>query len=479
MSGLNRSIFRRLLFSHLSILLLCLVTVGLATSWLVKDFMYETRRHQLVRQARQVNLALLEAPLDRSKSETELLAYLDKAFDARLWLFGPDGRIVATSGETEVYVGKSVAPAVVSRVLAGEDVVGPLDFPGLPEPVLSVVVPWGKGDQLKGGLILHAPVQGLNQAVGKVRETILWATVVAMVLSTVAGSYLSWSISRPLKAMELVAAEIGNGRYDKRVPVQSPDEIGDLAGAINRMAGQLAAVERERVSLEAAREELFANISHELRTPLTAILGFLEALQDGYAENREQQQLYLTVAHREALHLKRMVEDLLDLARLTAKRVAIQRVPVDPVQAAREVCNQLQALAGNRRNQLRLNVSPAPMPQVLADPLRLRQILVNLVDNAIKFTEGGRITLAVKPQGEKVLFRVADTGVGIDEADLPMIWERFYKADRLRSRNRGGTGLGLAIVRELIDLHGGQIEVESRVGHGTVFTISLPACPTA
>ena len=475
--GINRSIFRKLLVSHLVIVLLGLVTVGIATAWLVKGFIYETRREQLVRQAKQVNVALVDAPLDRSRPLTELLVFLDKSFDARLWLFQPDGSIVATSTEEEVYVGKSVAPAVVEKVRQGQDVVAPLVFPGLPEPMISVVVPWGKGEELKGGLVLHAPVQGLNETIGRVRETILWATLVAVTLSTLVGSYLSWNISRPLKEMEMVTAEIGSGRYEKRVKVDSPDEIGDLAVAINTMASDLAAIEEERQSLQRAREDLFANISHELRTPLTAILGFLEALQDGFAETKQQRQLYLSVAYREAIHLNRLVEDLLDLTRLTARRVTIQKIALNPVEIAKEVCEQLMPVSRKRGNRLQLE-SAEVLPQVMADPVRLRQLLTNLVDNANKFTENGTITVRLDHGGDCVQIRVMDTGIGIAEADLPMIWERFYKADRLRTRTRGGTGLGLAIVKELAALHGARIEVDSQVGQGTVFTLHLPTYQT-
>lgn len=475
MLGVNRTIYRRLLFSHLSLIMIGLVTVGLFTAFLVKGFIYDTRREQLVREARQVNLAIQDDPVDGNRSTPELLAFLDKSLGARLWLFDPAGQIVATSAEEDVYVGKSVSDVVVKKVMRGQDVIEPLDFPGLPEPMLSVVVPWGKGDELKGGLILHAPVQGLNQTIGRVREAILWVTLVTVILSTVAASYLSWTISRPLKEMEIVATEIGNGRYDKRVGVRSPDEIGDLAAAINAMAIELATVEQERLSLEKAREDLFANISHELRSPLTAVLGFLEALQDGFAENRDQEQLYLAVAYREALHLKRLIEDLLDLTRLTAGRAEIRRVALDAADVASEVCEQLAPMAHARRNQLRYQPPDGMLPLVSADPGRLRQILTNLIENAIKFTENGTITLGLAASGGGVAIRVADTGVGIDQEDLPMVWERFYKADRLRTRNRGGTGLGLAIVRELVSVHGGRIDVESQVGRGTVFTLWLPA----
>lgn len=172
--------------------------------------------------------------------------------------------------------------------------------------------------------------------------------------------------------------------------------------------------------------------------------------------------------------MARLVDDLLDLTRLSAGREVLHLQPVDPVAVSREVCEAFQAPA--REKGLTL-VPPAETdpPPVAADPTRLRQILRNLIANAIQFTSQGQVAVSVAAEGAGVLFRVQDTGVGIPAADLPRIWERFYKVDRVRSRKSPGAGLGLAIVRELVSRHGGWVRAESEPGRGSTFCVWLPA----
>lgn len=466
---------RRMLFSHLLIVLIGFALVGLMISWLTKGYIHENKREQLFRQARIVNVNMPQPDQDLGAAVPSMLRFLEQAFGAQIWVFDRTGKIIATSQEKDIFVGKSVTPEILDAVLGGRDV-SSVRFDGLPEPMLSVVVPWGQADQIRGGIILHSPVQGINQTAARIRETILWATVAAMLVSSVAGTYIFWTIVRPLRRIERVAAEIGAGHYDRRVEYHSNDEIGDLAATINSMAAKLAGIEAERRALEQAREDLFANISHDLRAPLTAILGFLEALQDGIAESREEEQRYLAVTYREALHLNELVNDLLDLTRLAAGKVTLYKVPVDLAGVAREVCSQMEHAARQQGNTLELSVG-AGLPQALGDPVRLRQILSNLTGNAIKFTRDGRITMTLAQESGGVTVEVSDTGIGIAPQDLPSIWDRFYKGDRMRTRGRGGSGLGLAIVKELVDLHDGRVHVESQLGRGTIFRVWLPSVP--
>ncbi|MCG0313464.1 MAG: cell wall metabolism sensor histidine kinase WalK, partial [Calditerricola sp.] len=282
----KRSIARRLLLGFLGTVILAMGVVGVAMSYLVQHYIYQTERMELVRKAKRINLAIQDS--SRVNDDlVNLLVFLDQTFDARIWLFDIHGRIVATSTRDEVFIGKSVAKSVVEKVRQGEPVISPLGIEGLNEPMLSVAVPWGKGNQIYGGIVLHAPVKGINDAVSRVRETMAWALALGVVAATLLASYLSWSIARPLKEMERMAAELRQGRYDRRLDVHRDDEVGDLARTFNELADRLEASERERKRLDRLRDELLANLSHELRTPLTSMQGFLEALQDGLVEDEE------------------------------------------------------------------------------------------------------------------------------------------------------------------------------------------------
>ena len=231
--------------------------------------------------------------------------------------------------------------------------------------------------------------------------------------------------------------------------------------------------------LERVRSEFVANVSHELRTPLTCIKGYLETLLDGALDDRAHARRFLEVAGTHAERLDRLIDDLLELSNIESGRVTLAPMRLD----LGEVVTGVVAMFERQVTQkdLAIERSVTPGLAVRADRDRLVQILVNLLDNAVKFTpEGGRIGVDARPAPEgRVEVRVRDTGIGIPSTDLPRITERFYRVDRTRSREIGGTGLGLAIVKHLVQAHGGELRIESELGHGTTVSFTLPGAQGA
>ncbi len=231
--------------------------------------------------------------------------------------------------------------------------------------------------------------------------------------------------------------------------------------------------------LERVRSEFVANVSHELRTPLTCIKGYLETLLDGALDDRTHARRFLEVAGTHAERLDRLIDDLLELSNIESGRVTLVPMRLD----LGEVVAGVEAMFERQTAQGRLTVERAVPPglAVRADRDRLVQILVNLVDNAVKFTpEGGKVRIEAALVGAgRVEVRVQDTGIGIPSTDLPRITERFYRVDKTRSREVGGTGLGLAIVKHLVQAHGGELRIESALGHGTTVSFTLPAAEGA
>jgi two-component system phosphate regulon sensor histidine kinase PhoR len=225
--------------------------------------------------------------------------------------------------------------------------------------------------------------------------------------------------------------------------------------------------------LERVRTEFVANVSHELRTPLTAIQGYLETLLGGALEERENARRFLEIVARHTERLGRLLADLTDLSNIELGRVTLHLVPLALDDVVDSVLAILMPRAESRRVALAAALPPS-LPRVLADHDRLAQILINLVDNAVKYTpEGGHVTVTAEAAGEQVAVTVADTGIGIPAADLPRITERFYRVDKARSRELGGTGLGLAIVKHLVFAHGGELAIESDYGRGTRVRFTL------
>jgi two-component system, OmpR family, phosphate regulon sensor histidine kinase PhoR len=280
-------------------------------------------------------------------------------------------------------------------------------------------------------------------------------------------------IESALEADEPLTREIALGGAQEKVIQASLAAIRERGATVGAVAVFHDVTELKR--LEKVRQEFVANVSHELRTPLTAIKGYAETLRDGGLRDPETAAEFVRVIHRHAERLRALIEDLLDLAAVEQGEARLKPAVV----RARDVVAQAEGLvrpAAEARGQTLAIDLPADLPDILADRDRLAQILINLLDNAVKFTrEGGRVTLSAKAAEGSVVLAVSDNGVGIPPADLPRIFERFYRVGRSRDRREGGTGLGLAIAKHLTQAMGGTIEVESVQGSGTTFRVSLPA----
>lgn len=469
--GVNKSIFRRLLFSYLITVLLGIGFVGILISYLTKGYIHNSTQEELLRKAKIVNLAIQDVSSIGEGSE-RLLSFLDESFNTRIWIFDGNGKIIATSTKDEVSIGKSVASSIVEKTLKGENAVQKLKFEGLTEPMLSVVVPWGKENNVYGGIVLHSPVVGINKIIGNIRETILWATLFGILFSTAMVSYLSWSISRPLKKIDQAAAKIGMGNYQERINIESKDEFGDLAITINTMAEKLGKIDQERQKLDQIRKDFLANVSHELKTPLATMQGFLEALQDDLI-NEDGRQKYYDVMYDETLHMNRLMDDILNLIKLENKEITLSKHPMDTEPLINRVAFKFKQKALEKNIDIRVHIKDG-LPKAYADPDRLEQIISNVLKNAVKYTEEGHVSIYAEQDNSFLLLTIQDTGIGISETDQELIWERFFKVDRGRSKKNKGTGLGLAIVKELVELHQGKITVSSEINKGTRFKIWIP-----
>ncbi|MEU6576105.1 ATP-binding protein [Streptomyces sp. NPDC046805] len=284
-------------------------------------------------------------------------------------------------------------------------------------------------------------------------------------LAAVLGALLlSRAVLRPVRALTAAARGLGEGELDRRVPVSGRDEIAELGRTFNRMAHSLqSAEERQR--------RLTGDIAHELRTPLANLRGYLEALRDGVVAPTPE---LLDSLHEEVMLQQRIVDDLQDLALAEAGALTYHRAVVELGELLENARTAHRAQAEAVGVALRVEAEGPVYADADAD--RLRQVVGNLVGNALRATApGGSVTLAVTRRGASAVLRVRDTGKGIAPADLPHLFDRFWRADPSRGRTTGGSGLGLSIARQIVTDHAGTIEVTSRVGVGTTFTVTLAA----
>lgn len=222
------------------------------------------------------------------------------------------------------------------------------------------------------------------------------------------------------------------------------------------------------------RKDFIANVSHELRTPIAMLQGYSEAIVDDVAGSEEEKRELAQIIYDESLRMGRLVNELLDLARMEAGHIQLNKDSINIREFARRVLRKFQGMAKDNNIQLKAEIAEIEH-EIMVDPDRIEQVLTNLIDNAMRHTnDQGTVTLAVSPLRDGIKFDVRDTGSGIPEEDLPFVFERFYKADKARTRGRSGTGLGLAIVRNIVEAHHGHVSVHSKIGEGTTFSFFIP-----
>jgi signal transduction histidine kinase len=316
------------------------------------------------------------------------------------------------------------------------------------------------------------------------------AGMIALCLSLLVGIWMAQSLLKPLQRIAGAVGAIAAGDYSQRLPESGPPEVKRVTASFNLMAGQVQA------SQESMRD-FVSNVSHELKTPLTSIQGFSQAIMEGATPDETARRRAAGIIYEEASRMSRLVEDLLDLARIDSGQVVMRKTPLDLTQILAGAVDRLLPQAVEKN--IELVKDWARLPSVVGDGDRLAQVFTNLLDNAIRHTpSGGRITIsgamakgvplvrqaqrnlvqpdattALSKRGDFAEVSLADTGPGIPSEELARIFERFYQVDKSRRRGKG-TGLGLAIVKEIIEAHRGYVRAESVQGVGTKFTILLP-----
>ena len=362
-----------------------------------------------------------------------------------------------------------------SRVRPNIWIPGEVEVNGDVLPFVARLIPV---DQRGNGVFvaIALPDAQVSDVVSDLVPRLLISVLAGLGVALLVGLVITRSIYNPLRRITGAVHAVGSGHYETRVPEEGPDETRELARALNRMAEQVQ-------SNEQSLQNFMADVSHELRTPLTSIRGFTQTLLDGTMQDEAQRLHSAQVIDEEARRMLRLVSDVLDLSRMQAGKLQLQREPVAPTELLDHIAEVFAPRAEEAGIRLRTAVAE-PLPPVPMDFDRMVQVLNNLVANAIQYTREGSVTLGVSltagtsqagrsgvAEGQLVI-TVADTGEGIGAEDLENLFERFYRGNS--TARRRGTGLGLAITREIVRAHGGDVDVTSVVGEGTTFRIVVP-----
>ncbi|MEW6670572.1 MAG: ATP-binding protein [Thermodesulfobacteriota bacterium] len=333
-----------------------------------------------------------------------------------------------------------------------------------------VIVVWLSIDTLAAGYFVTlmekyniSPKPAHAMFVSAVHRYLLWASLAAVILAVVLSFVLMRRVLAPLTRMTVTTQEIAAGNFGVRVPAVTQDEVGQLAGAFNRMAESLEKIEK-------LRRTLMIDVAHELRTPLTNIRGYLEALSDEVLPPSKDT---ISLLHSETLRLAQLVEDVLQLARADASHGRLKREPVDLKELIGSAAAPFAADFAQKSIEMHIHAPDTPIT-VSADRARMGRVLRNLTDNAVRYSPpNGSLDIRIETDFRQARVEYVNAAGGLSNADLPYLFERFYRGEKSRSRLHGGAGIGLAIVKELVAAHGGTVGADLADGRFRVW-FSLP-----
>ncbi|WP_233786116.1 sensor histidine kinase [Planococcus halotolerans] len=462
----NRRInyFYQLMGSHLSILLISFLILSLLFIRFVEDFAYQDKAEELENYGQEI-LAVLEGP--RPAVNLEQYVSILQAQNINFIVFDQQSRILYPI--SEAFPPVELSPEEWNTIERGETLVVNRDVERFEDTVTFVALPYVEGNQLAGGVLLAAPVSGTSEMIYELNRTLLTAMLAALAIALLLSYLLSKLHVSRLQRMRKATAMVSEGNYDVKLPESGSDEFGDLAKDFNNMTTKLHASNEEIERLENRRRQFMADVSHEMRTPLTTIAGVIEGLRSNMIEE-EQREKGIRLVSEETRRLIRLVNENLDYEKIRSNQVTLLKERVETKELLEIIQDQMEFLAAEKGDTITIE---APEDQeVYVDMDRIIQVLTNIVKNSIQFTDNGEIRLSSYSEPGFTIIEVADTGSGINVEEIDLIWRRFFKSDV--SRGSGQFGLGLSIVKQLVELHGGDIRVESEQGKGTRFIIRLP-----
>ncbi|HPC99740.1 MAG TPA: HAMP domain-containing sensor histidine kinase [Acetivibrio sp.] len=372
-------------------------------------------------------------------------------------------KVVLVDSINPVSVGESLDYPDINGALKGKKTTWRGRNPQTNESILSVSSPIKKNEEVIGVVRVITALTDVNKILFNHVLTLIVLGTFIVILIFVAGVFLSNTIIKPVKEITCAAEAMARGRFDVRVNKRYDDEVGKLADTLNYMAEAVSKHEK-------MKNDFIASISHEIRTPLTSIIGWVIAINSGNVENSEEIREGLGIVERESERLAAMVEELLDFSKFDAGSINLKIDLVDLKELISHITKQMEPRA-KREGIFIVMRTDEDLPFIDADENRLKQVLINIIDNSFKFTQkGGYINIIAKQLKDKVLICVEDNGCGIPEDDISKVTQRFFKGNS----NAAGSGLGLAICDEIIKLHNGEMNIESVVEKGTAVNIILP-----
>ncbi|WP_122646669.1 sensor histidine kinase [Enterococcus mediterraneensis] len=353
-----------------------------------------------------------------------------------------------------------------------QQVTSPTNVFGENEATSYAMVPFNLGNQFYGALVVTQPAKNIQDSVQSMTVNLFKGFIISSIFALIISYFYASFQVRRINRMKKATKEVANGNFDIQLPVHNKDEFDELADDFNKMTVSLKESNEEIQRQEERRKQFMADASHEMRTPLTTINGLLEGLQY-HAIPENQKENAVRLMKNETERLIRLINENLDYEKIRTNQISIIVKKFDATETLQTLLTQLQSKAEAAHDRLFLDTKEPVF--VYADYDRFVQIMVNIIQNAIQFTEDGEIHVNIRKGYLETIIEISDTGIGMTEEQLKNIWDRYYKVDPSRKNKKfGESGLGLPIVQQLVRLHKGKIDVKSELGKGTTFSIAFP-----
>ena len=465
---MRRTLYRKLILIYVILAIAGFTLISTVGSRMVEDSLVSSASTSLYREATQIASKQGDLYYHSERSLTDLynsLSALASYHNSQIWLISADGEILLNTAAALDEENPEIIDGFDPVALGSEYYSTGTFFGYFEDKMLSVMVPVTSDFRINGYVAIHLPLQDVYQQRESLLARIDFLFLLVFGLSFVILIFFSLVVYRPLKKIINGAKEYASGNLTHKIDVKSHDEMGYLASTLNYMSGELNKTgEYQR--------KFVANVSHDFRSPLTSIKGYVQAMTDGTIPPQLHQK-YLNIILFETERLTDLTQDLLTLNEFDRNEMILDKTEFDIQQMIKNTAASFEGTCTSKRISIELLLLAGNI-LVYADRRKIQQVLYNLIDNAIKFSgNDSSITIEVTEKNEKVFVSVKDTGMGIPKKELNKIWERFYKSDLSRGRDKKGTGLGLAIVKEAIQAHDEHINVISTEGVGTEFIFSL------
>lgn len=471
---MKRRLYLKLLLSYALYGAIALLILCTFTQHMIREYLIAQETQNLYRKSTLIATEYATSYYDDSITLHELqkqLGTLSTYLSTDIWLVDPQGNILLDAADSDVAYHalqqeyETIPDFDISDFGNSYSKIGTF-YDCYSTDTLTVFSPITVGYTVRGYILIHKPLDSITSSATELLNICFYTVGILFLCSFVILIIFSFVVYFPLRKIAVAADAYAKGKFDEKIKIHSNDEIGHLSNRLNYMASELQTFEEDQ-------RKFVSNVSHDFRSPLTSIKGYVEAMLDGTIPV-EMQEKYLNIILFETERLNKLTHNLLDLNRLGHHGLRLEYTDFDINHMIRTTLLTFEGICNKKNITFDLILTGKEL-FIRADMIKIQQVLYNLIDNAIKFSNSdSTIKVETSIKNEKVLISIKDNGIGIPQESLKKIWDRFYKTDSSRGKDKQGTGLGLAITKEIIQAHEENISVVSTEGAGTEFLFTMP-----